>query len=297
MIKLAPRAALPRRLPFAERKRAQRQAARRRLAARTSRPLPPSAPPAPVPRRLEGLAMAAAILLASTALHGALAALGLALRGRGHEVQGPVVQAVSVTVKPPPPPPPAAPPAPAAVAPAPPREAPRPVRARTPPPPPPVAAPVAPAAPTRVVGLSLEATVEGAGGPVFAAGNTREGATAAHALPIAEPSLPPTVAANQVATRLPGARHTLPRRKRASEPPYPPAYRSQGLEADVTVLVTLDGAGKVTAVKVIKPAAFPDFDEAARRAALAEEFEPATRDGVPVPTSLSFTYHFRLESP
>ena len=28
---------------------------------------------------------------------------------------------------------------------------------------------------------------------------------------------------------------------------------------------------------------------------MTEEYEPATRDGVPIPSSLSFTYRFRLE--
>jgi protein TonB len=87
----------------------------------------------------------------------------------------------------------------------------------------------------------------------------------------------------------------LPKRRAPSKPPYPETLKAQGVEADVPVLVTLDDGGRVTAVKILKSSAYPEFDEAARRAALAEQFEPATRDGAPIPYTLSFTYRFRLE--
>ena len=74
-----------------------------------------------------------------------------------------------------------------------------------------------------------------------------------------------------------------------------PGTRAQGIEANVTVLVTLDETGKVTTVKVIVPSPYAAFNEAARRAALAEVFEPALRDGVPIPYTLSYRYHFRIE--
>jgi hypothetical protein len=37
------------------------------------------------------------------------------------------------------------------------------------------------------------------------------------------------------------------------------------------------------------------MNEAARIAALAEEYDPATRDGVPIPYAIPFKYRFRLE--
>jgi hypothetical protein len=51
----------------------------------------------------------------------------------------------------------------------------------------------------------------------------------------------------------------------------------------------------VVDVDLIERAMHDDFNEAARQAALVEAFEPATRDGVPIPYSVTFTYRFRLE--
>jgi protein TonB len=164
--------------------------------------------------------------------------------------------------------------------------------------------------PMRVVGLSLEATVEGGGGPAFAVGQTRLGETADRAVdpnykapdkaPVAKPQqkvVTKKSTPNRVATRIPTAKAkiTLPKRKRPTKPPYPSELKAQGLEARVTVLVTLDETGKVTSVKIIVPSPYAAFNEAARRAALAEVFEPALRDGVPIPYTLSYRYDFRIE--
>ncbi len=168
------------------------------------------------------------------------------------------------------------------------------------PPPPPTPVPKGP--PPRVVGLSLESTTEGGEGPSFAVGNTRVGQTAATAVAPSEigpdPGLQTAPAeTNKAAARIPvaGVKYSLPKRKQPSKPPYPETLKSQGIEADVTVMVNLDVAGKVVAVKIIKEAPYPEFNEAARKAAGAEEFDPATRDGVPIAYTLSFTYRFRLE--
>jgi protein TonB len=164
--------------------------------------------------------------------------------------------------------------------------------------------------PMRVVGLSLEATVEGSGGPAFAVGQTRMGQTADRATdpdykapktaPVAKPEqkvVKKKSTANRVASRIPTARAktTLPKRKSPRVPSYPSELRAQGIEANVTVMVTLDETGKVTSVKIITPSPHAAFNEAARRAALAEVFEPALRDGVPIPYTLSYTYRFRIE--
>jgi TonB family protein len=61
------------------------------------------------------------------------------------------------------------------------------------------------------------------------------------------------------------------------------------------VMVSVGADGKVTAVRVLKGSQYPEFDEAARQHALKEEYEPATLNGAPVATTLSFTYKFRLE--
>jgi protein TonB len=87
----------------------------------------------------------------------------------------------------------------------------------------------------------------------------------------------------------------MPKRKQQKKPAYPETLKSQGIEADVTVMVTLDARGKVTSVKIIKPAPYPEFNAAAEATAREEEFEPALRDGMPIPYTLSYTYRFRLE--
>jgi protein TonB len=292
----------PRRLSLVARKRGQRQAAGRRIARQVLRPLTPAQlalDPLARDRRSRAarLLRGASAMLASASVHAAVVVLGL-LVGRSELGRREVIhQEVAVQMRehpPEPPPPPPAPPPPEKLAPPPPRVV------KLPPPrtPPPATAP-----PPRVVGLSLESTAEGGEGPSFAVGNTRAGTTAPQAeAPSEVPPTPPPApsaptAANQVATRIPtaGISYTMPRRRAPSKPPYPETLKAQGIEADVSVVVSIDAAGRVSSVKVVKPSPYPEFNEAARRAASAEQFDPATRDGVPIPYPLSFTYRFRLE--
>ena len=86
-----------------------------------------------------------------------------------------------------------------------------------------------------------------------------------------------------------------PKRKSDHKPPFPPTLKSQGIEGQVTVLASIDATGKVTKVKIIKESPYPEFNEAARASVLAEEWEPATRNGVPMATAQEFTIKFRLE--
>ena len=151
-----------------------------------------------------------------------------------------------------------------------------------------------------MVGLSLDATVDSGAGAPFAIGNSRAGETAPLApAPQRLPPPPPPPPPNRVAAALPtaGARLVRPVRRRPSEPPYPEILKSQGIEADVTVVVRLDATGAVVAVEIARGSGYAELDRAARVAAAAEQFSPATRNGVAVPYTLSFTYHFRLESP
>jgi protein TonB len=180
---------------------------------------------------------------------------------------------------------------------------PEPRRTEAPPPPPDKKPPPPPnQKPRRVVGITLDSTnaTGGGDGPAFNVGNTREGeteTTAADPRKVDRAPPPPPVGTNQKASRIPtgGAKYVLPKRKRPAKPPYPEVLRTQGIEASVTVLVNLDATGKVTSVKIIKSGGFPEFDEAARKTALAEQFEPAMRDGNPIPYTLSYTYRFTLE--
>jgi periplasmic protein TonB len=299
------------RRPFVERRDLERRESRRRVAARVTSALDekqndfdPLSHADRAPRRRA--VMFAIALGASLAAH--VLVIGGGLGWRLVSPPAPVHDEVKIEVrerppekKPEPPPPP---PAAEKIPPPPPRV----VRPALPPPeaPPPKEPPKTP--PVRIIGLSLESTTAGGEGPGFAVGNTRMGDTdkkavapssvkpaTIEATPLAAPSGPATV--NQVASRIPslGVKYGLPRRRNKKEPPYPVTLESQGIEADVTVMVSIDDHGKVTGVKLIKEAPYPEFNEAARTTALAEEFEPATRDGVPIPYSLSFTYRFRLK--
>jgi periplasmic protein TonB len=297
-----------RRVPFPERRRRARQLARERNAARVRAPL------SAVQQTTDPLARgrisaggralrALGALVGSSAVHLGVVGLGILLAGfqagRRQDIRQPVDIQVREREPPPPPPPPPEekPPEPEPPVVKKPSRPPPVAKAEPPPPPEPVNAP-----PPRVVGLSLESTTEGGGGPAFAVGNTREGQTAERAADPKEvpPEAPPAAApatVNQVARRIPtaGVVYTQPKRRQPSSPPYPETLKAQGIEADVTVMVRLSAEGTVEDVKVIKEAPYPEFNEAARAHALTESYEPATRDGVPIAYSLSFTYRFRLQ--
>src|SRR5262249_1530448 len=131
---------------------------------------------------------------------------------------------------------------------------PEPIVKKAPPPPPKKVAAPPPAAPKgpppRVVGISLDSTAEGGGGPAFAVGDTSVGQAPERAAPPKETAPPPPAgppaptgsgSKNQVATRIPvaGVKYTPPKRKRQLKPEYPPTLKAQGIEADVTVMVSI----------------------------------------------------------
>jgi periplasmic protein TonB len=155
-----------------------------------------------------------------------------------------------------------------------------------------------PAAPVKVVGLSLESTSEAAHGPAFTTGDTLAGTTSTTAAPRNGPADPPA-GANRVARGAlrPGSVLTPPRRLHEVKPHYPDARRAAGVEADVLLVVSLDAAGRVVSVTVGRSSGDAEFDEPARAAARQEQFSPALRDGAPVPTTFTFTTHFRLDTP
>ena len=157
-----------------------------------------------------------------------------------------------------------------------------------------------PPAPVKVVGLSLESTSQAAQGPAFAVGDTLAGTTAGNAAP-RKPAVAtePPVGPNRVARGVPrpGSVLTPPRRLREVKPHYPDARRAAGVEADVLLVVSLDAAGRVVSVTVGRGSGDAELDESARAAAGQEQFSPALRDGVPVPTTFTFTTRFRLDTP
>ncbi len=77
-------------------------------------------------------------------------------------------------------------------------------------------------------------------------------------------------------------------------PNYPPLLQAQGVQATVTLLLEIDEAGQVTSAKVVKPAPQTEFNKAATSAALKQRWEPATRNGKPIPWRLPFTFEFRV---
>jgi periplasmic protein TonB len=162
--------------------------------------------------------------------------------------------------------------------------------------------------PPRIVGLSFESTVgDGNGeGPAFAVGNTRLGETDKVAVkkedvpkerpaPVHGTEKPTT--ANQAATRIPvkGVTYTDAKyRGNQIKPDYPPTLKAQGIEGDVDVLVFIDATGKVSNVKILRESPYPEFNEAAKKAALAQPWEAATRNGEPRASTKKYSYRFRI---
>lgn len=84
-----------------------------------------------------------------------------------------------------------------------------------------------------------------------------------------------------------------PKQTKFVQAPYPPEAEAQGLQGEVTLVLEIDRTGKVTKATVAKPLGH-GFDEAAQAAALGFEFEPATRDGKPIPVRIEYHYRFTL---
>ena len=87
---------------------------------------------------------------------------------------------------------------------------------------------------------------------------------------------------------------TKPERRTNRPPPYPDLLRQQGIEAEVVVVVNISTQAEVSGVTLAKGSTYPEFNEASKAAALAEEFTPATKNGEAVPYSLKYAHFFRL---
>lgn len=150
--------------------------------------------------------------------------------------------------------------------------------------------------PRRIVGLSLESTTAGGGGPSFAVGNTRMGSTDAVARDPADSKTLALPKRNRKATFIPTAKSAfVPPRKLAEVVPiYPTMLEAQGLEADVVLSVTIGRDGGVTQVQVVGPSSHGEFNDAAIIAANKERYAPATSDGLPIEHTVQFTVRFRL---
>lgn len=137
-----------------------------------------------------------------------------------------------------------------------------------------------------VLGISFASTVTTGSGPSLAVGSASGGkrvATAPQPMP-------------EVAGSGDGVNVVRPARTAQVEPPYPADLRAQGIEADVTVRVKVGADGNVLDASVVKAAQEPAFNASALATARRERFTPGTRDGVPVPFVITFTYRFRIET-
>ena len=80
----------------------------------------------------------------------------------------------------------------------------------------------------------------------------------------------------------------------------PPAYPRMALrlqqQGSVLLELAVDTEGRVAEVLVVESSGFERLDEAARRGVLAWRFEPALRDGQPVPETFRHRIQFVLET-
>ena len=85
-----------------------------------------------------------------------------------------------------------------------------------------------------------------------------------------------------------------PRSKKKIKPVYPDGARRRGEEGDVVVEISVDENGDVADVKVVTSSGFKDLDEAARKAAKSAKFIPARRGSRPVASAGRLTISFKL---
>jgi TonB family protein len=104
------------------------------------------------------------------------------------------------------------------------------------------------------------------------------------------------VAATQSTARAHPEPMTAPSLQTHPDAAYPEEALSKRIEGNVGLELDLDAAGKVVGVRITAPAGH-GFDEAAGGAARHFTFEPARRRGVPVASTVQFTYEFHLPPP
>ncbi len=86
-----------------------------------------------------------------------------------------------------------------------------------------------------------------------------------------------------------------PQLKQFVSAPYPQEAKDKGIEGNVVLQLDIDADGKVANVVVVNPAG-NGMDEAATTAARQFVFEPALRDGKPVPARILYRYNFTLQA-
>src|SRR5436190_24268480 len=82
-----------------------------------------------------------------------------------------------------------------------------------------------------------------------------------------------------------------PVRLKHIDPEYPKSQLDSGKDVEVVLTLTLDAEGKIEKAEVAVSGG-KDFDDAALAAIKEWEFSPATRDGKPVHSKISASFHF-----
>nr|WP_302474292.1 energy transducer TonB [Roseococcus sp. MDT2-1-1] len=82
---------------------------------------------------------------------------------------------------------------------------------------------------------------------------------------------------------------------RNREIPYPEAARFRNETGTVALELSVGTDGRVAGVRVTQSSGSRILDEAAQRGALAWRFRPATRDGLPIPSTARTSVQFRLQ--
>ena len=308
-------------------KRASRASRRDRAVARVKAPVPTTLRAfdplvRPTGSKAAQLLRTVVVLVAALGLHAfmltAIFAANRVASSMAPEVEKDDKINVAIVRPPPPPPPPVEPPPEPideptdAEPPPPPPKKKKPPKKKPPknepPPPDPIDVPPEPPKtppkkqPRRIVGLNLESTVQGAGGPGFAVGNTRMGRTGDTAEDAKNVRKLDKVASepreNRTATRIPGrgrGKIVPPKPKgRLLKPEYPALLRKQNIEAAVTVEVRIDGKGKVVSARVLDGPRYKEFRDAALAVAKKQQWEPATQGGKPIPYTRTYVYRFRF---
>ena len=87
-----------------------------------------------------------------------------------------------------------------------------------------------------------------------------------------------------------------PRFAKAFHPDYPPSLVREGLEGSVTVKVTIDTTGRVSAIELVKATNRAFYEETREQALRYWRFKPATSDGTPIESQQVLTVQFDLEN-
>lgn len=92
-----------------------------------------------------------------------------------------------------------------------------------------------------------------------------------------------------------GNRFKAARQDNGNLPPRYPAEAARRLEAGrVKLQLFIAPSGQVTNALVTGSSGFPALDRAAREQALSWRFQPAMREGKPVPDIVDFTVEFQI---